>query len=70
MILNSTGHMTAYGVGDFHSHCFILLHGAALRSSIEHRQEKRKYKEIPGYLITLSIRLIIAFVHHVLCFWH
>jgi hypothetical protein len=58
MILNTTGHMMAYGVETFTHialfYCMVLPTGAAL--SID--RKRGKYKNVPGYLITLSIRLI------------
>jgi uncharacterized membrane protein YvlD (DUF360 family) len=58
MMLNATGHMTAYGVETFTHialfYCMILPTG--LIYSID--KQKGKYKDIPPYLITLSIRII------------
>jgi Vitamin K-dependent gamma-carboxylase len=58
MMLNATGHMTAYGVETFTHialfYCMVLPAGAAF--SIDRR--RGKYQNIPGYLITLSIRLV------------
>jgi len=58
MILNSTGHMMAYGVETFTHialfYCMVLPTGAGF--SID--KKRGKYKNVPGYLITLSIRLI------------
>jgi hypothetical protein len=58
MILNSTGHMMAYGVETFTHialfYCMVLPTGAAW--SLD--RKRGKYKNIPAYLIALSIRLI------------
>lgn len=58
MILNSTGHLMAYGVETFTHialfYCMVLPTGASL--SLD--RKKGKYRKLPPYLITLSIRLI------------
>lgn len=58
MMLNATGHMTAYGVETFTHialfYCMVLPVGAAL--SVD--RGRGKYQNVPGYLITLGIRVI------------
>lgn len=57
LMLNTTGHLTAYGVETFLHialfYCAVLPVG--YRLSIDAR---KRSKQIPGYLVTLSIRLI------------
>lgn len=58
MVLNTTGHMTAYGVETFTHialfYCMVLPVGAGM--SIDSKQGR--YKNLPEYFVTLSIRLI------------
>ena len=57
LIINTTGHFTAYGVETFAHialfYCMVLPVGASL--SIDSRQKR---STIPPYLITLSVRII------------
>lgn len=58
LILNSTGHMTAYGVETFTHislfYCMVLPAGIAL--SID--KKRGKYANVPPHLVTLSIRIV------------